>query len=210
MEDTMTNIEPPSGFPDLNGQSASIEDERAAARAEREALAAERAALERDQALVRQRREREDQPQIIQPTGEPIAQEPAYANPSTPAVVNVEDSAYEIDVDTGKPIIGSDGKPIPKWPYQTIDIDGYKIQVRKPRPEALSAVAMAGASVTPSKLQNELVTRFVKNHISELSFGTLLSRMMDPEDSFTMDDFGKLFTEIATLETGRPTGPSRS
>ncbi|MBF6277086.1 hypothetical protein [Nocardia nova] len=204
----MTTIEPPSGFPDLNGQANSVEDERAQ-------LAREKAAFEQEMALVRQRREREDRqemvdgrPLVLEPTGDPVPQE--SAGPSIPAVVNAEDSEYEIDIDTGKPIIGSDGQPIRKWPYQTIEIDGYKIQVRKPRPEALSAVAMAGSSVTPAKLQSDLITRFVKNHISELSFGTLLSRMMDPEDSFTMDDFGKLFTEIATLETGRPTGPSRS
>ncbi len=203
----MTSYEPPNGFPDLAGQVDSVEAERAAA-------ARERAAHDEQMALVRQRRAHEDQqhqqhPQVIGPDAEPFqprTPEPSYA----PSVVDSEGSEFELDLDTGQPILDDAGKPIPKWPHQTIELDGQIIQVRKPRPEALQAVALATSKYTPAQMQNNLIGLFVQNHISPLSYGRLMVRMLNPEDnSFTVEDFGRLFQAIAALETGRPTGPSR-
>ncbi|MGW5514235.1 hypothetical protein [Nocardia africana] len=199
----MATTEPPHGIEDLTGQVSDIESERAQ-------LAAERAALEEEKALVRQRRNREDQqPTVLEPTGEPVAQEPAAARPYTPAVVDSDGEEFEVDVETGQPILDSFGAPIPKWKHQTIELDGEIIQVRKPAPQALQAFSMAISKYAPPQIQMDMANLFVKNHISPLSYGRLLARMMDPEESFTMEDFGRLIEKIATLDTARPIEPSR-
>jgi hypothetical protein len=204
MEDTMATIEPPHGIEDLTGQVSDIETERAQ-------LAQERAALEEEKALVRQRRIREDQqqPTVLEPTGEPVTQEPAASRPYAPAVVDSEGGEFEVDVETGEVIRDSFGAPIPKWKHQTVELDGEIIQVRKPAPQALQAFSMAISKYAPPQIQMDMANLFVKNHISPLSYGRLLARMMDPEESFTMEDFGRLIEKIATLDTARPIEPSR-
>lgn len=198
----MSSFEPPSGMPDLAGQVTSIEDERAQ-------LARERAAFEADQALVRQRRAREDAqgPEVLEPTGERIMQE--SPRPYTPAVVDSNGEEYERDIETGEVILDGFGAPIPKWKHQTVDFDGEPLQIRKPAPQALQAFAMAASKYTPNDIRIDMMNLFVKNHISPLSYGRLLARMMDPDDTFTVDSFGRVIEKIATLDTGRPTEPSR-
>ncbi|NKY48050.1 hypothetical protein [Nocardia cerradoensis] len=208
----MATTEPPHGIEDLAGQvnDINVEEERAQIAAERAKVAAERAALEHEQALVRQRRVREDQqqPTVLEPSGEPVAQEPAPRS-YTPAVVDSDGGEFEVDVETGEVIRDSFGQPIPKWKHQTVELDGEIIQVRKPAPQALQAFSMAISKYAPPQIQMDMANLFVKNHISPLSYGRLLARMMDPEESFTMEDFGRLIEKIATLDTARPIEPSR-
>lgn len=217
----MTSIDPPSGITDLSGQADDIARERAQ-------LAAERVELEQAKALVRQRREREDRPVILDPAGHEYP--PAAATASTPAVIDPDGTEYELDEDgnpqrdgEGKPIpvgeydryedgrvvLGDDGIPLPVWPHHTVTLKGHLIQVRKPKPEAAQAVALASGKYTPVQTQNDMVALFVRQHISPRSYAELLERMIDPDMDFTMADFGELFQQIATLDTARPTGPSR-
>ncbi|WP_147404066.1 hypothetical protein [Nocardia panacis] len=195
----MTSIEPPHGISDLSGQVGDIEAERAE-------LAAERARLEAEKALVRQRRIREDQqPAVLDPSS-------AFVPEPARSPVQVIDSAgeeFETDVETGDVIRDTFGQPIPRWRHQTVDLDGELIQVRKPSPMALQAFSMAASRHTPDDLRQEMTTLFVRNHISPLSYGRLLTRMMNPDGNFTVEDFGRIFELIATLDTARPTGPSQ-
>jgi hypothetical protein len=202
MEDTMTNIEPPSGMADLNGQVNSIEADRAQ-------LEREKAELEAEKALIRQRRFQEDQPQIIQPTGEPSPVRTETPRPYTPAVVDSDGEEYEVDIDTGEVILDGFGKPIPKWKHATVELDGELIQVRKPQPAALQAFSMAASKYTPDEIKVQMMTLFVQRHISPLSYQRMLERMMNPDDNFTVDDFGRVIEKIATLDTARPIEPSR-
>lgn len=199
----MTSFEPPSGMPDLAGQVTSIEDERAKA-------AAERAELDREWALVRQRRAQEDarRPEVLEPSSEQFIPEQDPVRPYTPAVVDSNGEEFERDIETGEVILDGFGAPIPKWKHQTIEFDGEPLQIRKPAPQAIQAFAMAASKYTPNDIRIDMMNLFVKNHISPLSYGRLLARMMDPDDTFTVESFGRVIEKIATLDTGRPTGPS--
>lgn len=223
----MTTVEPPHGGEDLAAQTDDIERER-------EQLARERAQLERDQALVRQRRFTEDRaarPEVFDPAAPyPPVDTPA-PSPATPAVIDPDGTEYELNSigmpqldgdgnpipvgeyerdDQGLVILDSEGRPTPPWPYETVELNGHTIQARKPNPAALQAFSMGTSKYTPQKTQTEMVALFVRRHISERSYGELLEAMMDPDDSFAIEDFGTLMREIATLGTARPTGPSRA
>lgn len=206
----MTNVEPPHGGPDLAGQVDSIEAERAQIAAERAKMAAERAELEQETALVRQRRTREDEqrPRIVDGYNDDVMS-PRVDAPRSPAVVDSDGEEYETDIETGELIRDGFGQPIPKWKHQTIELDGEVIQVRKPQAMALQAFSMASSEYTPKATQAKMMTLFVINHISPLSYERLLTRMMSGDDEFTVTDFGRVFEAIMTLDTGRPSGPSQ-
>ena len=214
----MTSFEPPTGMEDLSSQADSVISER-------EQLARERAELEQERALVRRRRTIEDQTVIggpvVEPTGEP--------SPSSPAVIDPTGVEYELGEDgypqrdgSGQPIprgeydrddnglvlLDDEGKPRPVWPHQTVELGGRTIQVRVPAAAALQAFSMGVSKYTPEKKQNEMVALFVRRHISDRSYNDLLEYMMDPDDPFTIESFGDLMKEIATLGSGRPTPPS--
>lgn len=96
------------------------------------------------------------------------------------------------------------------WSGEVIEVAGREIQVRKPRPEALHAFSMAVSRYSPPEIQNNMVALFVRSHMSIESYEQLLYRMMDPDDTITMDHLGEVMRKIATLGTARPTGPSRT
>lgn len=131
----------------------------------------------------------------------------ATAQAATVAVIDPDGGEFELN-DDGSVYKDDEGKPVPKWAHDTIDLDGHKIQARMPQPAAIQAFAMATSRHSPVKTQNEMVAMFVRNHISPRSYQELLERMMDPEDSFTIDQFGELMRRIATLGSARPTKPS--
>lgn len=215
--------EPPSGVQDLASQTDDLERERAE-------LAAEREALIREQALVRQRRV--ERPQVVEPIG-PLPATP-IAEPTESAelgpVIDSDGTVYELDKDgqpvrdgEGNPIpageydrdddgvvvLDGDGKPLPPWTHGTLELHGMTIQARKPQPAALQAFSMAVSKHTPAKTQTDMVTLFVRSHISDRSYGDLLAAMMNPETAITIKIFGELMQKIATMGTARPTLPSR-
>ncbi|MDE1675135.1 hypothetical protein [Nocardia gipuzkoensis] len=182
----MTNIEPPSGYDDLAAQA--------------EQLQRERDLLEQEKALVRAQRT---------PSA---ADSGAAAGPATaPAVIDPSGVEFELDAD-GQVYRDDEGQPVPKWTGEVVELNGRQIQVRKPKPEALQAFALAASKYTPARTQTNMVALFVRNHVSAKSFNELMLAMMNPNDPnpFVMDDFGKLMQEIAKLGSARPTGPSRS
>ncbi|WP_280505812.1 hypothetical protein [Nocardia farcinica] len=216
--------QPPSGIEDLASQTNDLEQER-------EALAAERAMFEQlrqEAALVRQRRQ-----QVTAPIGPVVGgdalTEPAASTELGP-VIDPTGQAYELDKDgqpvrdsNGDPIpageydrdddgvvvLDSDGNPAPVWRHGTIELHGMTIQARKPQPAALQAFSMAVSKHTPAKTQTDMVTLFVRMHISDRSYGDLLAAMMNPDTAIDIKIFGELMSKIATMGTSRPTLPSR-
>jgi hypothetical protein len=91
--------------------------------------------------------------------------------------------------------------------HHTVVVGGLTLHVRKPRPEALQAFAMAVSKYTPTETQNNMVSLFVQQHTTKDSYDDLMQSMMDPDGTFTMDDLGTLMKEIATAGTARPTVP---
>lgn len=127
----------------------------------------------------------------------------------TPAVIDPDGKEYETD-EHGVVLLDDDGNPVAKWAHETIDLDGRTIQVRVPQPSALQAFVMATSKYSSDKVSTDMVSLFVRNHISDRSYRDLLVAMMDPEDPFTIEGFGELMRRIASLSTGRPSGPSRA
>jgi len=222
--------QPPSGVEDLASQTNDLEQER-------EALAAERAMFEQQRqeaALVRQRRQ-----QVTAPIGPVVVNDPMGSallpegiNPTSEPgpVIDPTGQAYELDKDgqpvrdgNGDPIpageydrdddgvvvLDSDGNPAPVWKHGTIELHGMTIQARKPQPAALQAFSMAVSKHTPARTQTDMVTLFVRMHISDRSYGDLLAAMMNPDTAIDIKIFGELMSKIATMGTSRPTLPSR-
>lgn len=133
----------------------------------------------------------------------------ANAQASSVAVIDPDGAEFELN-DDGTVYKDEDGKPVPKWTHQTIDLDGRTIQARMPQAAAIQAFSMAVSKHSSTKMQNDMVALFVRNHISARSYNDLLVAMMDPDDSFTLEQFGELMRKIATMSTARPTGPSPS
>lgn len=96
----------------------------------------------------------------------------------------------------------------PPWPHQTIEFEGEKWEVRKPKPQALAAFTLASSKYVPVEVQNDMVGLFIRNHMSDKSMRRAYERMFDPEDDFTQETMGRLFARIATVGTDRPSEPS--
>lgn len=217
--------EPPSGVQDLASQTDDLE--RDDLEREKAELAAERAMFEQQRqtaALVRQRRVTEE------PIGPMSLTADTLAESEPGPVIDPTGQVYELDKDgevvrdgNGDPIpvgdydrdddgvvvLDSDGKPLPPWTHGTLELHGMTIQARKPQPAALQAFSMAVSKHTPAKTQTDMVTLFVRSHISDRSYGDLLAAMMNPETAITIKIFGELMQKIATMGTSRPTLPSR-
>lgn len=161
-------------------------------------LAAQSAELERQRAELDQARAKLD-----------AANTTAQTAVSVPVVIDPDGGEYELN-DDGTVYKDEDGQPVPKWKYDTVTVNGRVIQARQPQPAAIQAFTMATSKHSSPKTQNEMVAMFVRNHISPRSYQELLTAMMDPDDAFTIESFGELMREIATLGTARPTPPSQN
>lgn len=112
-----------------------------------------------------------------------------------------------IDVNEDGSVSTSDSTTIakpdapPPWAHATIEFYGDKLEVRKPTEQALAGFSLAAGKYVPQKLQNDLVSLFVKQHMSEESLERVFFRLLDPEDKdYTPATIGELMREIALLK----------
>lgn len=97
----------------------------------------------------------------------------------------------------------------PDWPYETVEVDGDKWEIRRPRPESLRAFVAAVIPAPRSKEeQAEMIAYFVQHHTSANSYASMLYRLVDPDDDFDAASMGAILRAIARLGTARPTVPS--
>lgn len=115
----------------------------------------------------------------------------------------------ELD-DDGKPILDDDGQLIPRWPHQVIEHRGIRVQVRIPKPGAITAFQTVQSKNIPESTRAELYDQFVSKHMSTLSRRHLTTLMFDPDSDFDADDWREIFRKLMTMSTGRPTKRSRS
>lgn len=121
------------------------------------------------------------------------------------ALVKLTEHPVVIEEDGQLSVLDDEDKP---WPYDTVELSGNLVEVRKPKPEALQAFNMAVSPHSSNEIRNKYTTLFMLKHLSEKSYDWLLGRMSDPDDEFSFSDFADLMKAIATLGTGRPTEPS--
>lgn len=120
------------------------------------------------------------------------------AKKADPVVIDVnEDGSTTVSESTD---IAKPDAP-PPWAHQVIEFYGDKLEVRKPTEQALAGFSLASGKYVPQKLQNDLVSLFVKQHMSEKSLERVFFRLLDPEDKdYTPKTIGELMREIALLE----------
>ncbi|MEU1550188.1 hypothetical protein [Nocardia sp. NPDC005745] len=215
------SYEPPSGAEDLAAQA--------------EQVARERDQLEQEMALVRQRRA--ERPSVayqpLSTIGDVAGDMASTVGPvdvvKAGAVIDPDGMEYELDGDgdvlrdgEDKPIPKGDyerdengvallddaGRPFERWPHDTIEYKGRKIQIKKASPEALQAMSLSTSDTLPAETQLRIYHRYVDSHISMRSRVELMDAMLAGE--FTMDDYRELFKLIAKAGSGRPTKPSRA
>lgn len=111
----------------------------------------------------------------------------------------VVDSDGEVIAEPGTDLATPDAPP--PWAHQTIEFYGDDLEVRKPSEQALAGFSLASGKYVPQKLQNDLVSLFVKQHMSPTSLERVFFRLLDPDDSdYTPATVGELMKEIALLK----------
>lgn len=97
-------------------------------------------------------------------------------------------------------LVTPDDEPLP-WEHRVIEFYGEQLEVRKPTEQALAGFSLASGKYVPQKLQNDLVSLFVKQHMSERSMERVFFRLLDPDDSeYTPATIGELMRDIALLK----------
>ena len=109
-----------------------------------------------------------------------------------------------------KRVIDQDGNDVGAWQHQVISVDGMELEARTPSPQALQAFSSAISSSSPATLRNDMTSLFIRRHLSPESHEKLMEKLMDPDGSGTDErTLSRVLKAIATLGTGRPSGPSR-
>jgi hypothetical protein len=83
-----------------------------------------------------------------------------------------------------------------EWPHAVIEHHGLKLQVRKPDESALIALAMSGTQGIDPNVQMRIFTRFLMNHMSEVSFIEVIEAMTDPASEIDMQTIVAALTKI--------------
>lgn len=209
----MTSFEPPSGADDFTAQAELLEQERAQMEAERAELLAQRQAraqqretddlrAELEQLRAELKSERNGGPAPVIVDVDPV--------PAEPEEDLSDASVWDIDPDTGTAYLDEQGKPVPRWPYETIEVKGHQIQVRKAKASAGAALGILSSRHVALDKQNDATLLFCQRHTSARTFAELMDAMLDPDDEFDMPDWSEVVRQIATQDTGRPTKPSRT
>lgn len=111
----------------------------------------------------------------------------------------LEEGHPEPDLETD--VVEEDGEPA--WKHEILeDFHGMTLEVRKPSQRALAAVNMGVSKHMSLTTQNDMISRFIRLHMSEKSFDELFDAIMDPD--FDMDEtesgiFGELFNRLIKM-----------
>lgn len=89
------------------------------------------------------------------------------------------------------------------WEHERIEFHGDQLAIRKPTRQALSGFTMGVSKYVPVEVQNNIIGLFIAKHIAPESYGHVMWRMMDPDDTeYTDDTVGVLVREI--IATANP------
>ncbi|WP_182349320.1 hypothetical protein [Tomitella gaofuii] len=95
-------------------------------------------------------------------------------------------------------------RPEDVWAHDTIDLFGETWQVIAPTQQAMTALTLSSGKYVPQQLQNNFVSLFLRNHMSEQSFTRLFERFLDPQDDeFDPAALGTLMRALADLTISR-------
>jgi hypothetical protein len=90
----------------------------------------------------------------------------------------------------------------PGWEHQRITFAGDELAVRAPTTQALTGYSLASSKYVPNEVRNDMTGLFIVTHLGPESYGRVIARMMDGDDSeYTVDTVGTLMREIVLLAT---------
>lgn len=90
------------------------------------------------------------------------------------------------------------------WPFEFMELYEEKWEVRVPSPQALTAVALSAGKFVPQRLQSDVVSLFLRNHMSEASFSRMFERLTDPDDpDFEVGTLGVIMRALSDKTTAR-------
>lgn len=121
------------------------------------------------------------QPQLTESVPEPPA-EPPTAAPAAPEATPAPTSE--------------------EWPHHWIDFHDDRLGVRQPTEAAQTAISIALTDNIPGATQLKATSHFLQLHLSEDSWWTVVSKMMnpDPDKAYTLEVFRELVQAIMTVE----------
>jgi hypothetical protein len=86
------------------------------------------------------------------------------------------------------------------WEHERLEFRGDDLAVRKPTKAALSGVVLVSSKYVSMQTQNDVIGLFIARHVGPGSYGHVMSRMMDPDDSdYTDDTVMVLMNQIMNL-----------
>ena len=88
------------------------------------------------------------------------------------------------------------------WEHQRLSFAGDELAVRAPTTQALTGYSLASSKYVPNEVRNDMTGLFIVTHLGPESYGRVIARMMDGDDSeYTVDTVGSLMREIVLLTT---------
>ena len=99
----------------------------------------------------------------------------------------------------------------PGWEYAYVEYMGDKLAVRAPTPQALTGFSLASSKYVSNNVKNDMTGLFIVEHLGPDSYGRMMQRLMDPDDSqYTTETVGFIMREIVMLTTNAVTEDSDS
>lgn len=85
------------------------------------------------------------------------------------------------------------------WGYDFLEFEGDKLEIRLPTEQALTAFSLACGKYVPMEVQNDMVSLFISKHLSDVSYGHVMAKMMDPDDAtYDVGSVGQLMGAIVS------------
>lgn len=93
--------------------------------------------------------------------------------------------------------------PDADWPHDFLVFKGDRLGIRKPTQQALAGFALASSKYVSMETKNDITGLFIANHLSPASYGTVFSRLMNPDDAeYTVETIGELMRAVVLTATG--------
>jgi hypothetical protein len=94
----------------------------------------------------------------------------------------------------------------PDWEHDRINFAGDNLAVRAPTQQALAGFSLASSKYVSTEVKNDMTGLFIVEHIGPDSYGRVMQRLMDGDDTdYDSETLGLLMREIVLLTTNAVT-----
>jgi len=120
--------------------------------------------------------EPEPEPVPVEPKATPAKAKRGKA--ASAEVAKVEESAPEVHK-----VVLDEG-----WEHERMEFRGDDLAIRKPKKSAVAGVLLVSSKHVRMDVQNDTIGLFIARHLGPISYGHVMSRMMNPDDDDYTDD----------------------